>query len=386
MSSRVAVVSCPSYEPEAVFEAVKRGLGLLGGAASFASRGERILLKPNLLVGKNPSQAVTTHPAVFEAVIRAFSEVGASLSYGDSPGYGNPKQTAAKAGLAAAAETHGVPFADFDTAMLVPSPGSEDGNIFPIAAGVLEADGVVSLSKMKTHQLTRITGAVKNQFGCIVGFEKANYHLRFPNLRQFSSMLVDLNLVIGPRLHVMDGITAMQGEGPSSGNPVSMGVLLFSRDPVALDSVFCRLVRLDPAFVPTITEGAAKGLGVFAEGEVELLGDCIDDLARPDFDVKREPAEGASTLRAILPLKNQLVCRPEIIEKRCVKCGICVGACPVPGKALDFSGLARTKPPRYDYSRCIRCYCCHEMCPHKAIVVRLPLLGRIVSRLLRRSS
>jgi len=184
----------------------------------------------------------------------------------------------------------------------------------------------------------------------------------------------------------MDGITAMQGEGPASGTPVPMGVLLFSRDPVALDAVFCRLVRLDPAFVPTITEGAAKGLGVYADDEVEILGDRIEDLARPDFDVKREPADGASTLRALAPLRNQLVCRPEIIEERCVKCGVCVGACPVPGKALDFDGEDRNRPPRYDYSRCIRCYCCHEMCPHRAIVVRLPLLGRIVSRLLRRSS
>jgi len=386
MQSRVAVVSCPTYEPAAVLEAVKRGLDLLGGAASFASRGEHILLKPNILVGKDPAQAVTTHPAVFEAVIRAFGETGADLSFGDSPGYGNPKQAAAKAGLAAIAETHGVPFADFETARSVPFPGGEDRALFRVAAGAHDADGIVSLSKMKTHQLTRITGAVKNLFGCIVGFEKANYHLRFPNLRQFSSMLVDLNLALKPRLHVMDGITAMQGEGPASGTPVPMGVLLFSRDPVALDAVFCRLVRLDPAFVPTITEGAAKGLGVYADDEVEILGDRIEDLARPDFDVKREPADGASTLRALAPLRNQLVCRPEIIEERCVKCGVCVGACPVPGKALDFDGEDRNRPPRYDYSRCIRCYCCHEMCPHRAIVVRLPLLGRIVSRLLRRSS
>ena len=103
----VAVVRCDGYSEDRVRAAVRRGLDLLGGPARFARRGERILLKPNLLVPRAPERAVTTHPSVFRAVAESFKEAGAVMSYGDSPGFGSTVLAARRAGLAQVALVRG---------------------------------------------------------------------------------------------------------------------------------------------------------------------------------------------------------------------------------------------------------------------------------------
>ena len=375
--SVVALTGCPSYDSENVLAAVRRGIDLLGGPEAFVRAGEKILLKPNLLAGRSPQQAVTTHPEVFAAAARVFAGAGAVLSYGDSPGYDRLSSVARKTEIAAAAEKLGITQADFETVEEVPA---QDGGSYPLAQGVRAADGVISLCKMKTHGLTRITGAVKNQLGCIVGFEKARLHFRNPNPQRFSARLAEITRIVNPRLYIMDGIIAMEGEGPSSGSPVAMGVLLFSRDPVALDRVFCKLIALDPSCVPTIAAASAQGLG--AADEPALAGDEVTCFIKPDFDVIRRPVTGDILFPPLRPFKNSILPRPVIDAALCRKCGICVDACPAQRrKALAFPAGEKS-PPRFTVRRCIRCYCCQEMCPHRAIRIKTPVMGRILARLL----
>ena len=377
--STVALVACSTYDLEAVRTALDRGIDLLGGVGRFAAAGERILLKPNLLVGRSPERAVTTHPAVFRAVAELLQEAGATLMYGDSPGFGGAETVARKAGIAALADEIGVPLADFSSGESVSFPDGRLIKQFTIAKGVLEVDGIVSLPKMKTHGLTRMTGAIKNQFGCIPGALKAEFHARLPNADLFSQMLVDLNRFLGPRLFVMDGIVAMEGNGPQSGCPRAMNVLLLSDDPVALDATVCRLMNLDPRLVPTIAYGHAHGLGELER--VEVVGDPIADLVCGEFDVDRalRSSTGAPG-RASRWARRLVVPKPVIREDRCTRCGTCVEVCPVIPKAVRFAEDRKAGEPQYDYDRCIRCYCCQEMCPAGAIEIDIPLLGRLIHR------
>src|SRR5512133_2317082 len=267
---------------------LKKGLELLGGAQQFAHPGEKILVKPNLLVGDPPAKCVSPYPSVFRAVLEQFKETGAQLSFGDSPAVGSTKFAARQAGLLPVAEELGVSVADFQNSRTVSFP---DGNLikqFTLANGVLEADGLISLSKMKSHALTRITGAIKNQFGCVPGVLKTEFHSSLPNATVFAKMLVDLNLLIKPRLYIMDGIIAMEGNGPRSGTPKPMNVILMSTDPVALDSTVCRLINLDETLVETIVYGEQFGLG---STRVEILGDPIERFYAPDFKVNRDKAK-----------------------------------------------------------------------------------------------
>ena len=375
--SKVAIIRCKNYEPETVYISIKKALSLIGEMSSFVKKGEKILLKPNILAGRNPELVTTTHPAIFEATVRLLKEEGVEVSYGDSPGFDPPIVALKKSGITDIAEKYNVKLADFERGKKVDYPDGYYGKQFDIAFGVLEADGIISLSKMKSHQLTRITGAVKNQFGCINGLNKARFHVKIPNATNFSKMLVELTKFLKPRLYIMDGVIAMQGNGPASGEPVNMNCIIVSADPVAVDSVFCRMVNLPPEYIPTNVYGNEIGLGNCDFSEIELVGDDIETFVKKDFDIPHKPVKDNAVFKFLLPLKNLITPRPVIKNNKCVKCGICVKACPVEPKAVFFKNDDNQKSPIYDYKKCIRCYCCQEVCPHKAISVKTPLLGKI---------
>jgi len=376
--SIVAFVRCDNYSPEEVQAAINRGLGLLGGAGTFAKKGEKLLLKPNILSGESPEKNISPHPEVFRAVAKAFFNTGAELSYGDSPGFGNPKSNAQRGGFTAVADEEGVAWADFTTSRSIQFPEGRVIKKFSIAEGVAEVDGIVSISKLKTHALTRITGAIKNQFGCIPGARKAEFHSVLPTASLFSQMLVDLNLLLKPRLFIMDAIIAMEGNGPRNGNLRKMNLLLMSKDPVALDTVVCRLVNLDPELVEPLVYGEQFGLGTMTD--IDYVGDPIEEFMVPDFEVNRSPQKTTTSTSFLATsfLRRYSAPRPTIKPEICTKCGRCVEVCPAQPKALSWSGEAKAKPPVYDYAKCIRCYCCQELCPFNAIYVKVPPLGKFI--------
>ncbi len=381
MSVKVALIRCESYGEAAVNRAVERGLELLGGAGQFMQRGERILLKPNLLVPELPEKCVTTHPAVFRAVAKALQSTGAVLSYGDSPAVGSTLRAARKAGIHGVAETLGITAADFKTGVDVFFEEGRQNRKFVIAKGVLESDGVVSLPKLKTHALERFTGCIKNQFGCVPGILKGEYHVKLPDPNDFGKMLVDLNRFVNPRLYVMDGITAMEGNGPRGGTPRQMNLLLFSADPVALDATVCRLVDMDPENVPTILFGSESGAGTFLQDEIELVGDPFASFWDRKFNIERRPVIGLKKKGLVNWLNNRLIPKPVINPEACTLCGTCVQMCPVESKAVNWQDGDKNRPPVYQYGECIRCYCCQELCPDGAIRAVKPPLRRLLDLL-----
>jgi len=374
--SRVAVIRCESYDYASVKEAIARGISLVGGAHRFARASERILLKPNLLAGDPPEKCVTTHPAVFTALAESLAATGAQLIYGDSPSVGSPLAVARKAGIAQAADKLTIPLADFTTGQEVIFEQGRQNKKFFIARGVLESDGLVSLAKLKTHGFQVMTGSIKNQFGCIPGLLKGEFHVRTAHPDQFARMLVDLTCLLKPRLYVMDGIEAMEGNGPRGGRPRKMNALLLSTDPVALDATVCRMIHLDPSQVPTLKFGMQAGLGTYLESGIEILGDDLTDFIDREFDLPHKQVWLSGNMANLIG--NRLVAKPEIVKKKCVKCGICIQACPVTPKALEWPDGDETRYPVYGYKRCIKCYCCQEMCPEGAIILRVPLMRRLL--------
>ena len=377
MKSKVAVIRCNSYDQDVVNGAVSRGLTLLGGVGNFVKPDEKILLKVNLLVGEVPEKCVTTHPAVFRAVANEFKKAGAIISYGDSPGFGASGAAAKKAGISDVADEMKLEAADFkDGREVFFGEGSQNKKFF-IANGVLDTDGLISLPKMKTHGLERFTGAVKNQFGTVVGMRKGEFHVKLPDATDFAKMLVDLNSYIKPRLYIMDGIMAMEGNGPRGGTPRQMNVLLFSTDPIALDATASRMINLNPLFVPTTLVGAEIGAGNYKEEDIEIVGDVLKDFVCMDFNVERTQVKSIKKGKMIQFLNKQLVSKPVIIEEKCTQCGTCVISCPVEGKAVNWLNGDKTKTPVYDYNKCIKCYCCQEMCPESAIYLKDPLIIKV---------
>jgi len=373
--SKAAVVFCDNYDFDKVYEAILKGINLLGGVGKFIKKGETILLKPNMLFAALPSKGLATHPVIFEAVLKILYDFGANVTYGDSPGFGKPLQVAKKCGFTDVARKYGIKMSDFEDGKVVKLNDGVSEVSFNIANAVLESDGLINLPKMKAHELTRITGAVKNLLGCVYGSHKQMFHSKFQKAYDFCRMLSCLANYIKPRLNIMDGIIAMEGNGPSNGDLVKMNCIIVSDDPIALDSIFCKIINLDPEYVATNVFGKQIGLGTYATDEIELVGDDIDRLINKRFKVVRQPVKEETKILPFAHLFNLVINRPVIKKGKCKKCGICIEACPLEDKAIYFEN--NKKPPVYDYYKCIKCYCCQEMCPHDAIYVKRPLLNRL---------
>lgn len=375
MKSQVVCIHCLEYDREKIYQELKWGIGKLGGIHAFIKKDEKILLKPNLLRKADKDCAVTTHPTIIAAMGRLLREEGyEAISYGDSAGVGHMAPIAKECGIADEMDKLNIPMADFETCVLVENSQGKMAKQFHLAKAVTENSAIINISKMKTHQLEKMTGAVKNMYGCIQGFHKAKGHTIYNNAESFARMLVDLNQYLKPRLYIMDGIVAMEGNGPASGDPVSMGVILIATDPVALDSVACALMNLDADLVPTNVQGEKMGLGTYREESIEVItreGTCkISEIkaryGKMDYAVERS-RNVKKLWRNIRFIARHFQKKPYIVEDDCIRCGICVEACPVESKAIT---LNRPKIPVYDYKKCIACFCCQEMCPQKAIKVR----------------
>lgn len=363
LNAQVALARCDDYVPERVFAAVSRSIDMLGGIRAFVKPGERVLIKPNMLKGRPPDDAVTTHPEIVRAVIRLVRQAGATALVGDSPGIGDLRKVAERSGILAVIEQEGATLAGFDEAVPVQGPGRFQR--FEIARAAREADAIINLPKFKTHGMTVLTGAVKNLFGCIPGKRKVQWHFNTGvDHGSFSRMLVELSRVLRPRLTVMDAIVGMEGNGPGSGDPRRIGLVIAGRDPVAVDVVSGGIVGLAPEELPVIRAAAQAGIGASSMEHIQVLGEELSEVSVADFRLPpREHTEWQLPDWTRRHLKDALTTRPVIDHPACVRCGICKTDCPQQAIAVEGGKFV------IDYRRCIRCFCCQEFCPQGAITV-----------------
>jgi len=377
IDQRVAVVRCNSYSK--VKTALMSAMEYLGGLNQFCKPDQHLLLKPNLLLGDNPIKGTATHPAFFAAVSEVLKTEGVNLYYGDSPAVGTPEMAVRNSGLSAVADVQGIELVDFVNVRDISNPEGQLIKQFRLAQGLEGMDGIINLPKMKTHGLMRLTGAVKNLFGCLPGVQKAAFHARLKNEFFFAEMLVDLAELLKPRLHIIDGVLGMEGNGPRNGEMRPIGVILVSTNPHALDHCFAQIINLDPNLVPTLQVAQSRSL--YNPEEIEILGEPISAFVIEDFNVNRSKASTTGTQKFYMNLFRDLATRkPVINEEKCTKCGRCVRVCPAKPKALRFSN-GREQSPGYAYEHCIRCYCCQEVCPDEAIYIKTPFLGRLIEKI-----
>lgn len=363
LKTEVSVVRCAGYERERVLEAVRRSVDLNGGIHSFIRPGERVLLKPNLLKAAAPEMAVTTHPEIVRAVIRLVHEAGAVAVVGDSPGFGDLRRVCEKTGILNVIEEEGARLADMDDVVQIRNKGQF--HYFEIARAVHEADAVINLPKLKTHGMMTITGALKNLFGCIPGKRKVQWHFKSGvNRDAFARMIVELCFLIKPRLTIMDAVVGMEGNGPGSGDPRQIGVVIAGQDPAAVDVISGVVINADPRLLYTLRAAADACLGETDPGRIAVRGEKPEDVAVKGFRFPpQEHLEWRLPEWARRFLKNSLTTRPVINHAQCIRCGICQGHCP--------QGAIRNDAPLLSirYRDCIRCFCCQEFCPKGAITV-----------------
>ena len=339
---------------------------------NLITRGSRVVIKPNLLAPAPPESAMLTHPSIVRAAVEYVIEKGAMPCVSDSPAMGSFEKILEKSGIRSALRGLDVEFKEFRDSSSVEA--GEPFKKIEIASEALDADLLINLPKLKTHSQMLLTLSVKNLYGCVVGLRKPEWHLRTGVDREmFARLLVNICRAVGPAVTVMDGILAMEGEGPGkSGKPREIGVLIGSTDPLALDVAVCRMLGLDP--LRLFTNRAAREMGLI-EDDVRMEGDIpgVENFRLPDISPL---VFGPPMLHGFI--RKHLVRRPVSDGSACRLCGECWKYCPAGAIKL------RGKKIGFGYDKCIRCYCCLEVCPHAAIRTHESVAGRIVRNVLGR--
>ena len=377
VTERVTIEYIDSYDYLQLRECVVALLKPLGGIESFVNRGDRVLLKPNMLMGKHPELAVTTHPALVRVVAELVREAGCNVLIGDSPGFGDFISVARQSGIQKAAEESGARLVPFEDTVEVQGGGTF--RCIAVARVYWEADKIINLPKLKTHEMMTMTCAVKNLFGIVVGAEKAAWHLKAGSSRElFARLLQEIYLLKKPVLNIVDGIVAMEGNGPTSGDPFSLGVLLAGDNSIAIDVVAARLAGIPANLLYLELEAVRMGLPGSCWEDVEVIGAKPTEFARRPFRLPKG-ADVQFGLPGFLKkgLRSHLMARPYVNSKQCVLCGACRDLCPSSAITIKNSALS------IDYGRCIHCWCCRELCPHDAMEAHKGLLLKVVSALYR---
>jgi len=343
-------------------------LEMFGGGS--IERGSIVLVKPNLLGPAAPEAAMVTHPHVVRAAVEYVLEQGAYPQVSDSPAMGSFDKVLEKSGLKEALGGYDVIFKEFRDSAVV-NVGDPFKKI-EVASDAVNTSFVINLPKLKSHTQMLLTLGVKNIYGCIVGLRKPEWHFRTGvNRYLFAKLLVQTCMVVNPSVTILDGILAMEGQGPGRGGiPRRMGILVGSADPVLLDMAVCRMLGIDPFSL--MTNRAALDMGL-VDAEVEIVGDMpsVRDFKFPEITPL---VFGPLSMHGFM--RRHLVQRPVCDYSVCRRCGECWRYCPA--KAISLKGRRLS----FDYDKCIRCYCCLEVCPYGALRAEEPGIGRVIKKIM----
>lgn len=370
MNAKVSIVRCSSYQRDQVFEAVRKAIDLLGGIERFVKKNQKVLLKPNMLSAKAPERGITTHPLVIDALIHLLRPLGAEIWLGDSPSGGikGIQRCWDNTGYSELAKRTGIKLINFEAGEKIQK--TIHGRTYHFAKAVFDADVVINLPKFKTHGFSLYTGAVKNCFGTLPGFQKAEFHKRYPHPENFSRVLVEIYSCASPALNLMDGILGMEGNGPATGHLRNTRLILASEDGVAMDAVASYMMGFKENEIDAVRIGAENGLGESRISQIQVLGEDLKSVRFHDFSLPSNRLIKLVPQFLVRWLGRFVWVRPVADLEKCTGCGICVQSCPV--NAIQMVD----DHPVTDYHVCINCLCCNESCPEGAVIQEMSWLAR----------
>ncbi len=315
---------------------------------------------------RTTASAVLTHPEFVRAVIRIIKSREAFCAVGDSPAVGPAEIVASIGGIKKVCQQENVPIIDLKTPLKINTPDGRIAKSLFIAREIYKFDKIISLPKLKNHSLTGITGAVKNLYGVIPGLRKAKYHFRFKSIEEFSSLLIELNLRVKPCMNIVDGIIGMQGDGPNSGDPKKMGLIIMGDNTVAVDYIASTIMNYNPDDIPFIKIAKNYKFGGYQKNLINVKGESLKKSIVKDFKVikpRKSPEMGSGFLRKVII--NLIIKKPVIIKNQCIGCEECAKICPA--KTITLID----KKAVISYNKCIKCYCCSEVCSQNAIKLKI---------------
>jgi len=305
-NATVTLTRCSDYSQPQIADAIAKQFKLLGGLGKLMSPGDTVLLKPNFIAPRSHRHATQTHPAVIIEVARLLKDFGARPFVGDSPAWGNVSACVKALKLEEPLKKLSVPIKQLDKPKKC-RIGAKNIKV-GISSIALDADKIINLPKLKTHQQLLATFAVKNMFGCVSGKRKALWHFRKGgNADDFCEFLIELFRFLNPALTIIDGVVAMDGPGPIRGRTRPLGWIIGGTEPFACEIICSKLVNIQPEDVPVIKTAKQMGLGYSNPEEIKILGDDFPEGICTDFELPELIPLRFSLLRVCKSICRQIL-------------------------------------------------------------------------------
>ena len=369
---KVLFISQKNYEQSEIDAAILRAFEHFGGVHKFVSKGDKVLLKVNLVSGHDVERRVTTDPSIVRAAAKLVIEAGATPFIADSPGIDSFKGAAEKAGFMNIARELGIECHELTDPVDLPVNENADFRRIQVSKYVLESDKVINLAKLKTHGQMYLTMGVKNLFGCIPGRLKAGWHYNVGlNREKFASLLLDIYLGVKPTFTILDGVIGMHGDGPTSGEPYEFGVIGACVDALTMDFHLCKMLGAKFEDYPLYMAAKNRNMPQCNLDPSDVEGDIDSSHVFPN--VKLPKTRSMRLLPRVPFIDRLMTSKPVHIPELCIGCGRCAAVCAAGALKHENRHLY------FDYGKCIRCYCCHEMCPVKAIKFKESMLVKLVN-------
>ncbi|MDD5195608.1 MAG: DUF362 domain-containing protein [Candidatus Omnitrophica bacterium] len=363
---RVVILKIDNYDKVVLKKKIKEALVKYFSLNTLFNATDKILLKPNLLMAAKPEDAVVTHPALVEAVADIFKEQTKNIFLADSPG--------------GFLEQKDIDYIYEETGMLDVARRLNIELLYPDKSFMREgfplcwwASGfaMVNLAKLKTHEVTLLTLAVKNLYGCISGLHKSHLHKAYPQTQDFSQVITKLYSLVKPRLNIVDGILALEGDGPAkAGRPKKLGLVVIGDDALYTDYAIGRLLGLKDEEHPIIAQAIKEGQ--FSPKDLEIISEVepITGFKLPSpFILNKIPK------RLTLFVKLFFNFKIAINKRKCKMCLACKNICPQQAIEIHEGSLA------VDQSCCVMCNCCGEACRFGAVDLEKSFLLKLLSGL-----
>ena len=363
VKEKVVILKCEEYN-EKIYEKLKNGIQSAGINTEIS---EKILFKPNMLSARNPDEGVTTHPLILKYLSKIFSK--SEIYCGDSPANtSRPIENYwEKCGYTELAENGNFKLVKFDKSFFIEIEVADKKVKIPVSEYVL-THKIINIPKLKTHNLTLLTCAIKNLYGLIPGFKKGILHSEFISPVEFSEFLVEFYRKVEKYIffNVVDAIISMEGNGPSAGDLRKSGYLIIGKNAVAVDIICARLIGIDEMKIPFLKIYSDK----YGLPEIEILGDKFTPLKNfktpSSFRISLFQNKLLSPFLKFLGKNFKII--PVINKEKCRKCYACIEVCPV--KAISEN-------LKIDRKKCINCLCCFEVCPYRAIEIKKSFIAQI---------
>jgi uncharacterized protein (DUF362 family)/Pyruvate/2-oxoacid:ferredoxin oxidoreductase delta subunit len=371
----VGIYRCKEYNEE-VITGLINGIFKKHGFDKMIKEGMNVVLKPNMLALRDEKTATTTNKVFLKCVAKKVLELGAKCTVCDSPAGNYSEEIMKKMYIGLGYDTledMGV-ILNYDTSFKRENIHGKIIQNIDIITPILDADLVINLPKLKTHQMMNLTCAVKNLFGIIPGKVKSEIHSIYNDYTDFANVLIDISSSVKNQITIVDAVYSMEGNGPNQGKPRYTGLVFATDNQFELDYVAMKIINLQLRHAYTVKESIKRKL--FDEKNIEIIGENLSSCIIKDF--KKPDILRKSIFKNIIFFSKLVKPYPIFDHEKCIKCMKCVTRCPE-----NVLELKNGKIILKSKKNCIRCFCCTEHCPAEAVSIKHQFIFSDIKKLVK---